>query len=600
MEKTNTTRISDERQSKDSDFDYYLKSGLPVSQVASLLRTQGKDQKEIDAFVEKYEVARKKIAKVVKKFAEKIEQKYGHLDIPELIKKGMKFASKHNLSSAERDAFVRYVMKGDTETPYMPFQELGYTEMSKFLGFSNFVGQTIAVKATDHPALHEIARLYELSKPIHSAIKTNSIMYKPCSVDAVSGQFNRDKDNVNMFIHPLIVALFLSKIDPLEKRMLFSNIGRLVVQRTQAYFQTSADKTMSSKYANWHLSLSDLLPGELRADFELAYDIAKDPNSLNYFSDETPMQNLLKRYNVQIELWKNILSLRQGKYYSRSDYFNIDDGIMGLNKVLASYDWTYFDSPDLYQVQDEGNMLRKILAVFSFRPTFTQLSTFVHRTGLGGYSNIGAARATYVNIPVCNIRLPVNIYGKAQAPVRLESALTQSDWYIENKMLVPKNKAVIYSRKIIFFYVNRRYHSPLANLDMSLSYLTVPGTVTGMTSINTTELHFEPDIRIGNDKFCLTSVVVLNPLLEGQLSTGCSAIVLSPLNMAIGKNKTDYYYYNPLLSGIQYKDEAGKYTRNDPISVIPEDSMDPSTIGFYGTARKYGTIFVFVNDTQTD
>lgn len=598
MEKSNSTRGFDDKHSKDGEFEIYLKSGLPSSQVVSLLKSQNKDQKEIDAFMERYEASKKKINKLIKKFVEKIELKYGHLDIPELMRKGIKFAAKHNFSGAEKDAFIRYVLRGDTDAQYLPYQELGYTEMSKFLGFSSFPGQSISVKAPDHAALNEIARLYEASKPIHSAVRNNLVMYRTCSPEAISGEFKRDKHNVNLFVHPLIVALFLSKIDVLEKRMLYSNIGRLVVQRTQAYFQTQQDSGKQHlRFLNSNISLNDLLPGELEADLELAYEMALDPNSLNYFSDETPMANLLKRFNVQVELWKNVLSLRQGKFYSHGESFNVDDGIMGLHKVLSSYDWTYFDSPDLYKVHDEGTMLRKLLAVFSFRPTFTQISSFVHRTGLG-YSNLGAVlRPNFVNTPICNIKLPANVYGnnRPQAPVHLMSALTQSDWFIENKMLVPKNKSVIHSRKIIFFYVNRRHQTlNFANVDIGFRYLSLPGTLSGMTGINTTDLVFTDEITLGNDKFNLSSVVVLNPLLEGQLSTGCSSIVLCPPDPTVGRMRTTYLYYNPISASIMFE-KSGKYVTNDPISPILDHSNDPRTPGFYETARKYGTIFVYVN-----
>jgi len=479
---------------------------------------------------------------------------------------------------------------------------LGYTEMSKFLVFSTYQGQSLNVKPTDYAPLNELARLFEMYKPIHAAVRNNVITYRSCAPDALTGTFNKEKHNVNLFIHPLLVALFLPKIDVLEKRMLLSNIGRLVVQRTQVYFQTQEDsKKQFMKSANWNSNFNDLLPGELEADLELAYDIARDPNSLNYFSDESPMSNLLKRYTIQIELWKNVLLLRQGKFYSHGDSFNVDDGIMGLQKVLSSYDWTYFDSPDLYQVQDEGTLLRKLLAVFSLRPTFTQISSFVHSTGLG-YSNLGAvSRSTFINTPICNIKLPVNIYGggAAQGPaVPLKDALTQSDWFIENKMLVPKNKSVIYSRKIIFFYVNRRHQSVnFASVDMGFRYLSVPATMTGMTSINTTELAFEDEIEIGNNgncKFKLTSVVVLNELLQGQLSTGCSSIVCCYPDVGTGRTRATHFYYNPLAASVMIE-KAGQFIRNDPISPILEHSNDSRTPGFYETARKYGTIFVYVN-----
>lgn len=599
MDKMNATRGTDDKHSKEGEFEFYLKAGLPSSQVVAMLRQQGKDQKEIDAFMEKYEVSRKKIAKVVKRFVQKIETNYGHLDIPELVKKGMKHATKHDFSPAERDAFIRFVMKGDTEIPYLPFQELGYTEMSKFLGFSNVTGQTISVKATDHPALQEIARLYETHKLLHTSIRQNLVTYTSFDPNALISSFNKEKDNLNLFIHPLIVALFLPRIKAIERRMLYSNIGRFVVQRTQMYFQ-NADK----KYMGWTLSLNDLIPGELEADLEFMYDIAKDPNSLDHFSDESPMGNLLKRFQVQIELWKNVLSMRQGQYYSKTDNCGTgcDDGIQGLHKVLSSYNWTYFDSPDMYHVHDEGTLLRKLLAVFSFRPTFTQISSYAHKSGLG-YSNLGSVRATYVNTPICNLRLPTNLYGGAPAgtSIRLESALSNSGLFIENKMLVPKNTSVIHSRQVVFFYVNRRYQSPLANVDMGFRYMSVPGTMSALTNINTTSLEVPYDLRIGHDRFQLTSVVVLNPLIEGQLATGCSSLIISQPDS--GRTRKSFYYYNPLAAGMLYENTArgadpkDAYIRNAPISLIGERSVR-GVMGFNERAREYGTIFVYVNPNE--
>lgn len=597
MEKMNSTRNAEDKNSKDGLLDIFLRSGQPVARVVATLKGQGWDQKEIDAFVEQLEASKKKISKMIKKFMEKVEQKYGHLDAPELVKKAMKHASKLGFTESEKEAVKNYVLNKNTDVQYVPFQELGYTEMSKFLGFSYDVGQQLTIGAADHPALQEIARLYETSKLVHSGIRHNLVSYTSCDPNALISSFDKDKDNLSLFVHPLIVALFLVRIKALERRMLYSNIGRLVVQRSQFYFQRIDDKKLNQKYLNWHLSANDFLPGELEADLEFMYDIAKDPNSLDHFSDDTPMSNLLKRFNVQIELWKNVLALRQGKYYSRSVDYSDDNGIMGLHKVLSSYSWTYFDSPDLYHVNDEGNLLRRLLAVFSFRPTLTQLSSFAQR-GLLGYSNLPAiSRATFINIPVCNIRLPTTIIGTvpmSSAPVNLQSALSKSEWYIENKMLVPKNTSIIYSRSVVFFYINRRYQSPLANVDMGFRYLSLPGTISGLTSINTAELNVTPDITIGGDRFELTSVVVLNPLLENRLATGCSSMVV------VHGTPDRYYYYNPLAAGTMYLNSSGAYVRNDPVTRIRAwgSKSDPDSPGFNDMARKYGTILVYVNPVE--
>jgi len=590
------TRLPEEKRSKESDFDFYLKSGLPSTQVVSLLKAQNKDQKEIDAFMEKYENARRKLKKAISKFVEKIEQKYGHLDNPELIRKGMKFASKYNLTQAEREAFLKFVLKGSVDTPYDPFPEMNYSDMSKALGFASYTGQTLSIKPTDYAALNEIARLYELSKPVQVAIRNNQLMYRSCGPEALSGKFDKQHNNPNLFVHPLIVAMFLPKIEPLEKRMLLSNIGRYVIQRSQAYFQSSADKR--GKLPNWSININDIIPGELEADLELAYDIAKDPNSMAYFSDESPVSNLLKRQNIQIELWKNVLSLRQGKFFSKSDSFTSDDNVVGLTNVLSSYDWAYFDSPELYQVQDEGSMLRKLLAVFSLRPTFIQTMSLAGHSG-SGYSNLATvSRMSYLNTPVCNVRLPVPVTVDGPVPqVSIETSLSQHDWFIENKMLVPKQKQVFFTRDIIFFYVNRRYQSVnLANLASGLRYLQLPGTLSNLTQLNPTQLTFNEQLTVGNDAFKLRSVVVLNPLGEGRISGGCSALVVcdpADCGGALGTEKL-YACYNPILINYLYDNGDGVYQEKLPIQFMQEySSSDGQYVGFHDSASVHGTVFIY-------
>jgi len=565
------------------DMEVFLKMGLPSQNVAMLLKAENRDENEINAFIEKYNESRNKIKKLIRKFAEKIEAKYGVLDMPELIRKGLKFATKHNFNDAEREAFKTFVVKGDMDHINFPFQEMEYTEMSKFLGFSTSPGLMLDIKPTDQENLHEIARLYELNKPLHIAIKTNISHYYDCAAESITGKYDTKRHNVSVFIHPLIAAMFIPKIEPLDKRMLYTNIGRMVTQRAGPYLR---------KYSA--IQMGDT-QDELKADFELSYDIARDPNSLNYFSEESPMSNLLKRYKIQIELYRNVLKLREGKFYSNNE-FGVDDPITGLTNVLASYDWTYFDSPELYHIQDEGTMLRKLLAVFSLRPTYTQVSPFMQTYGMG-YSNFGVSRLSFINTPIINIRLPANLHGTsgAMAPVRLESALTQHTHFVENKMIVPKNMSVIYSKDLLFFYANRRYQSVnFTNVDMSFRYLSLPGTLTNITSVNSTLLYFADVMSIApNNRFSLCSVIVMNKSSEHQFAThGCAALLVVPKDENKGRMRTTYLYYNPSMANVKYYIQ-NNFVNFDPVTWIPHESNNPSEMNFLQLAQKNGTLFIY-------
>jgi hypothetical protein len=576
-----------------SDFDYFISSDLPIEQVYNMLKLKNLSDKEIDVIVDKIKDTRDNIRKVVKKFLGKINSSYGHLDIPDLIKKGMKHAEKYGLTDVQKKVFINHVMKGDIYSEYSYQRETKYSPMAKFLGFDFVHGQMIKVAPKDHNKLNELHMLYEETKHLHADVKMNIANYRDCAPEALNGKYDRTKHNVSVSIHPVLAALFLPKVDYLERRMLYTNIARMVLARGQAYL----------KNFNFHLQ-TNIAPGELDAELELAHDIAYDPNALEYFKDDSPMDNIIKRYRCQVELYLSVLNLRQGRYYSTG--YAENDGIAGFIRVINSYDWTFFDSPELFQVQDEGTILRKLLAVFSCRPTFTQLSSFSNRFGLGHTTITNLSKTTFVNIPVVNIKLPIDLIGNQVHSISLARALTQTDYFIEHKVVVPKNKSVIYSNQVAFFYANRRY--PTVNFNsasMSLRYMSMPLSFINQTTINKSILNFDNHFRIGRDWFDLRSVVILQrPPINGvDIATGCSAIVVvngsSPGNLYQGASGSVYIHYNPSIASIQYLDgnqPAGQsqYVSNAPVSYIDEVTSDPSTLGFRSEAQERGTIFFYV------
>lgn len=575
-----------------NDFDYFITSDLPIAQVYNMLKLKNMSEKEIEAVVDKLKDTRDNIRKVVRKFLGKINASYGHLDIPELIKKGMKHAEKYGLTDVQKKVFINHVMKGDIYSEYSYQGEMKFSPMAKFLGFDFVHGQMIKVAPKDHNKLNELNMLYDETKHLHADVKLNIANYRDCAPEALNGKYDRTKYNVSISIHPVLAALFLPKIDYLERRMLYTNIARMVLSRGQAYL----------KNFNFHLQ-SNIAPGELDAELELAHDIAHDPNALEYFKDDSPMDNIIKRYRCQVELYLSVLNLRQGKYYSTG--YGENDGISGFIRVINSYDWTFFDSPELFQVQDEGTILRKLLAVFSCRPTFTQLSSFSNRYGLGYTTVTDFAKTKFVNIPVVNIKLPIDLISNQTHAISLQKALTQTDYFIEHKSVVPKNKSIIYSNQVAFFYANRRY--PTVNFNnasnLTLRYMSLPISFINQTTINRTIIQFENDFRIGRDWFALRSVVVLNrpPISGVDIATGCSALITvansSPMASFSTATGTFYICYNPSCAAIQYLDTSSgsaQFIGNSPVTFVDEVTTDPNTIAFRTEAQERGTIFFYV------
>jgi hypothetical protein len=454
--------------------------------------------------------------------------------------------------------------------------------MSKFMGIDAPAGQVLNIQAKDHASLAEIVKLFEASRIIHTDIKNQLSLYRDCAVEAVTAQYDRNRANLSIHIHPVIVALFLPKVDALERRMLYTNMGRVVIQR-------------ATPYINRHIPLWDnVMNGEMEAEWHLTWDIVNDPNSLAYFSDDAPITNLLKRFKIQIELWKNVLNLRQGRLYSLAGY-DADDGITGLLRVLSQYDWSYFDSPDMVNVQDEGSVLRKLLAVFSLRPTFAQITTLTART-LMGYSNYNAlSRTTFLNIPIVNVRLPTLMQPQTGLTMSLQRALSQSDFFIEHKTLVPKHRSVMFTQDILFFYANRRYQAVnLARLNFRVSYTSIPyqSWNIGQTAINDTPLNFDYDLRLGDKVLNLRSVVtVYRPPVAENIVGGSSAIVVPKPKGAV-RNENENYYYNPLLANYM-TEQSGKYTSNTPISLIAREDNRPDRESVNNLGQRYGTVFMY-------
>lgn len=589
MDTRNMSTNATNDKSADSDFDFYLKSGMSLQKITSILRAQHKDEKEIDAFISKLEHSRKRIRKLIKKFVEKIEANYGHLDVPDLIKKGIKFAVKHEFSEAERDAFIKYVLNnGDIDKQYTPFEEIMDTDMAKFLGITSQTANILNIKPTDQRVLEEIFRKFTETRFLHNQIKNHTYQYADCAMEAILGDYDKNRHNIGSFIHPVVAALFLPKINELENRMIYTNIGRMICQRAEPYL---------NNYNSSAIAEAAVFPGELERDYELAYDIARDPNSLQYFTDETPIANLLKRFTIQIKLWENILSLRQGNYYSKNDY-NLDDPITGLVRTLNSYDWAFYDNPDLYQAQDEGTVLRKLLAVFSYRPTFTQTSSVSINSGAMGYTNLNqVAKSTFVSMSIINVRLPTS--GTARI-ISLKDALQHQDWYVENKTFVPKNKQVIYSQNIAFFYVNRKYQDVgLVYGKIGCNFSNIP-TMSGISALNENEIDVPDNIMIGNEQYAVRSVVVLKKLPFGSglagtkpIASGASTLIVKYENSYSSTKKI--WMYDPEGASIMYEDPVGSnaYRRQDPICEIPEN-LYGSQETYTNLSRKSGIIFVYV------
>jgi hypothetical protein len=572
----------DTTQPKDELVSYLF---MHYEQIHAVLKALGKSNDEIEKTLDRVKEAKHRIEKLVKKFRRKVDRKYGLLSEADLIKKAVGYAAKGKLSDTERDVFIKHVLHGNDALYY--HGEHKYSKMSQFLGYDTS-SPMLNVQAKDQASLNELVSLFNLSKSLYYDIRQQSLHYEDCAAQAISGKYNPEKHRITQHIHPIVAMLFLPDVDSVTNKMLKPNIGRMVLARAPL---------IASK-VNLYESV---MPGDIESEFDLGYAMSKDPNSTNVFSDETPIENLTRRFQCQIELWNNVLNLRSGRYYSSTmSYDTRSDGIAGFMKALDGYNKIQYDVVDNFNTQDEGNILKKLLGVFSIRPTYAQIYTAPSKLQIG-YGNISGAveRVTFINMPVVNIRLPSNMVNGVVTPgtiVHLRHALNQSDIFLKNRQLVPMNKSIIMSDRMIFFYAHRRQRTVnTVNMSVGFRNIALTPSFIGTTILNRTPLAFNMTETIGRENFKIRGIIVHETPVGTDIITGCSAYIVMPADLARGHMRDQYLSYNPVAAGIQFRDPTGTgFTRNEPICSIPERG-NATGPGFRTNGSTHGCIFWYVN-----
>jgi len=258
-----------------------------------------------------------------------------------------------------------------------------------------------------------------------------------------------------------------------------------------------------------------------------------------------------------------------------------------------------FDSPDLYHVQDEGTILRKLLAIFSMRPTYTQLTSYMGMQATGYADILRMSKTKFVNIPIINLKLPAELPGNPSRTINLERSLSQPDYFIEHKTIVPKIKNIIYSDHVAFFYANRKYPSAnFASFNINFRCLNIPTSLFNPSTINKTHIIFPEILNIGKDLFALRSVILLqrSPMAGPDIAIGCCAAIRTEGDPSIpGFPTRIYLYYNPAMASYIFTnpDDTSQFTFNKPITEINEYEIDPKKIGFRSEAQERGTIFFY-------
>jgi hypothetical protein len=542
-----------------------------------------KQQDLINNIMEEHKKKMGYIYKKVRKFKDLLINRYNtfNLNHTELIAKAKKYQRKYKLSDDEFDMFI-ILLKTDTSTKYAQ-GSIPTSNMAKTLGYDDFLAKTatLSVKPDEVSTIEEIVNLYGITKPLHAQIVMQSLTYEDCGPEALVGKFDPAKHNAYSHVNTVIAALFVPKIKLFDERMLMANIGYIV-----------SCKSKSQRIQT--------LP-----DFNLYWSMISDPNDVACH-EVNAVQDLKNRFILQTQIWDAVMNLRQGKYY----YLD-PQGLAKFMTALENCRNIIHDAPDLTYIKDEGTILRRILSAFSLYPTYVSVNRMVGlMTGMQfGYPSSPMEVAGFSNItriPMVTLRLPLKLNTTGNNVLSLEDALVQPQWFVENKVIVPKSLQIIHSNDCMIFYVGRRYQTiNIARMAMPYNFTNLPMTISGIESVNTYPVNAPRVMDVMNDRYLLRSVVCVETtkVNNKDIIVGSSTMIVRPRDILRRHYDEICYYYNPQRASIPFVNDPARatYHRDQPITIVPSDTPfnpRPDLESFEQKAMKYGTIFIYKKITS--
>jgi hypothetical protein len=550
------------------------------------LREKYNDQDLLDAIQDGFIERTREIRKKGKKFAKMVREKYSNtIPLHMLLKKAHKFKKKYNLSDAEFSEFKRIyeqTLDGDVRPKEYAYTT-PFTNMSRVLGQGVIDAEDgLKFDEKDYDSIQQILRTYSECKSTHSQIILQSMEYKDMAIQAMTGDYDRRRNNPHCHVHPVIAAMFLPKIDIFEETMIYANIAYIVKQ----------------KYNKKPIMTSN--------DYELFYNMVRDPTDV-VCSSESAVKDLLKRSQLQCKLWNSIITLRNGRYY--------DCEVNELGTAIDTCRRTYEENPDLIYDSDEGSYLTKIFAAFSLRPTVLSQVPIHHSNILGvnigtpGYS--GPSVPKVHTQPFITVRLPPqsNAFNTTQfASLDLQKYVSSHPHYVmEDGNIIQKSNEVIYTKGVLVYYVPRRSNlMNIGKLVNPMEFNRLPRVVRGFDRLNETGIKIPHVITVGdNQSLSLKSSVVLevsspdkkvDKIIDAKMIIGNFAILYDETNKP--------FEYNPRVSAIHFEENAwgstiknpdgttpAEITRNYQTPVqclerVPEDNID-------NVLSSRGTIFIY-------
>jgi hypothetical protein len=296
--------------------------------------------------------------------------------------------------------------------------------------------------------------------------------------------------------------------------------------------------------------------------------------------------DLYNRAQLQNQLWNAVLSLRNGQYYNSSfrEFINSVD-ICRMNK---------YDSPDLVYGRYDATILKRLLSAFSFNPTVVTSTSVYETFNINPYQQNLKPQVTFV--PMINLKIPFSI--NDDSPIELQSALEQVQLLSENGVVVPKYTSLIYSRGVLFFYIDRRANIIYNTQSLpAFAFPKLPTAIAGFERLNTRPVNFKEVFYIRNDEYRLRSVIlseVNQGVEELNLVIGSSALFVIHPDYSKQRVISEYFAYDPssVVNPI-ITTPGGAPQRFFPIQKVEPMGTTANEVGFIEMVRTRGIIFTY-------
>ncbi len=394
------------------------------------------------------------LEKILTKFYNSILTKYPNAEAHELIEYALKEADKQGLTSMEEKQLLVDLIKKNKKINSNPY----FNTNTIFTDFFNIKKEYLLnVSDDDKHLIETFNNLYTSSHSLYAKSRDMSHTYPSNRIiPTITGaQFTINFNDPQYYIHPILFCLYAIKIDYIDNISLWSNIGRLIINNIPHLSKKFINKVNSSPY-------------EDKQDELLRSNISRDPAGDIYFSEEklNPLENLLKRYQIQILIWKNVLKLREGQLYinnlelinnaemSSIKIFKGQNYIQSLIDELNNFDLTYFDNPEPFIMRNEGTFLKKFLAVFSIRSSVFSYSNMPFiPNNLNVNINPQMIKSNYFYLPVCVLPYVNKDSGKGRYTV--EELIESKQYLYLNKQLTTIERKFEYGGDMFFVIINR-------------------------------------------------------------------------------------------------------------------------------------------------